>query len=53
MAIIDSLFGLFYVFAIVVVALHYTGWLADRGLEWIVYVTAVLVFPVALSPLYL
>lgn len=53
MAIIDILFGLFYVFAIVVVILHYTGWLADRGLDWIVYVTAVLVFPVALSPLYL
>ncbi len=49
----NILFGLFYLFAIVVVFLHFTGWLADRGLEWVVYVTALLVFPVALSPLYL
>lgn len=49
----NILFGLFYLFAIVVVILHFTGWLADRGLEWVVFVTALLVFPVALSPLYL
>ena len=49
----NVLFGLFYLVAIVVVILHYTGWLADRGLEWVVYVTALLVFPIALSPLYL
>ncbi len=49
----NVLFGLFYPFAIVVLVLHFTGWLATRGLEWVVYLTALLVFPVALSPLYL
>lgn len=41
----DILTALYYVTAIVVVILHYTGWLEDRGLEWIVYVIAVLLFP--------
>lgn len=49
----NILFGAFYLIAITVVILHYTGWLAERGFEWIVYVIAVLVLPVALSPLYL
>jgi len=43
----NILFGLFYVVAITVVVLHFTGWLADHNLEWLVYVMAVLVFPVA------
>ena len=41
----DILIGLYYVAAIAVVILHYTGWLEDRGLEWVVYVIAVLLFP--------
>ncbi|MGR8919760.1 MAG: hypothetical protein ACU85V_09075 [Gammaproteobacteria bacterium] len=41
----DILIAIYYVSAIVVIALHYTGWLEDRGLEWIVYVVAVLLFP--------
>ncbi len=42
----DILFGLFYIVAITVIVLHFTGWLAERNLEWLVYVMAVLVFPV-------
>ena len=41
----NILIGLYYVAAITVIVLHFTGWLADRGLEWIVLVTAVLLFP--------
>ena len=41
----DILIALYYVAAIIVIVLHYTGWLADRGLEWIVFVIAVLLFP--------
>lgn len=41
----NVLIALYYVAAIVVIALHYMGWLADRGLEWMVYVIAVLLFP--------
>jgi hypothetical protein len=44
----DILFGLFYIVAITVIVLHFTGWLAERDLEWLVYVMAVLVFPVVL-----
>ena len=42
----DILFGLYYVVAITVIVLHFTGWLAEHDLEWLVYVMAVLVFPV-------
>lgn len=41
----DILIGLYYVVAIAVIALHYVGWLEDRGLEWVVYVVAVLLAP--------
>ena len=41
----DVLIALYYLTAVVVIALHYIGWLADRGLEWVVYVVAVLLFP--------
>ncbi len=44
----DILFALFYVVAITVIVLHFTGWLAERNLEWLVYVMAGLVFPVVL-----
>lgn len=44
----NILFGLFYVVAITILGLHFTGWLAEHDLEWLVYVTAVLVFPVVL-----
>ena len=39
-----ALFGLFYLVAVVI--LHFTGWLEDHDMEWLVFVMAVLVFPV-------
>lgn len=41
-------FALFYVFAIIVLVLHFTGWLARNNLEWLVLVLAVAVFPAVL-----
>jgi hypothetical protein len=41
----DILIACYYVGAIVVIALHFTGWLANHGAEWVVYVAAVLLFP--------
>ena len=46
----DILIALYYIAAIAVIVLHYTGWLADRGLEWIVYVVLVLMFQQLLAP---
>jgi hypothetical protein len=40
--------ALFYVVAIIVLALHFTGWLARKNLEWLVLVLAVAVFPAVL-----
>ena len=39
------LFTLYYVAAIIVLALHFTGFLARRRLEWLMYVLALTVFP--------
>ena len=39
------LFALFYVFAILILVLHFTGFLARNNLEWLVLVLAVAVFP--------
>jgi hypothetical protein len=44
----DILFGLFYLVAIAVVILHFTGWLEDHNMEWLVFVMAVTVFPVVI-----
>lgn len=44
----DTLFALFYLLAIVVVILHFTGWLEEHNMEWLVFVMAVLVFPVVI-----
>lgn len=44
----DLLFALFYLAAITVVILHFTGWLEDHNMEWVVFVMAALVFPVVL-----
>ncbi|GAB2903274.1 hypothetical protein GCM10027046_35770 [Uliginosibacterium flavum] len=38
-------FALYYVVAIVVLILHFTGFLARRNLEWLLYVLALTVFP--------
>jgi hypothetical protein len=39
------LFILYYVLAIVVLILHFTGFLARHNMEWLVLVLAVTVFP--------
>jgi hypothetical protein len=39
------LFILYYVVAIVVLVLHFTGFLARHNLEWLVLALAVTVFP--------
>lgn len=44
----DILFALFYLSAIAVVIAHYTGWLEEHNLDWLVFVVAALVFPVVL-----
>ena len=38
-------FYAFYAFAIVIVILHFTGWLRRNNLEWLMLVLAVAVFP--------
>jgi hypothetical protein len=38
-------FVLFYLVAILILVLHFTGWLARRNLEWLVLVLALAVFP--------
>ena len=39
------LFAVFYVVAIAILVLHFTGFLARYNLEWLVLVLAVAVFP--------
>jgi hypothetical protein len=39
------LFLLYYVVAIAILVLHFTGWLSRHNLEWLVLVLAVTVFP--------
>ena len=36
---------IYYIIAITILVLHFTGWLEDRGMEWLVFVVAVLLFP--------
>lgn len=38
-------FYAFYVVAIIVLILHFTGWLKRNNLEWLVLALAVAVFP--------
>lgn len=42
------LFALYYIVSIVVLILHFTGFLARHNLEWLIYVLAVTVFPAVL-----
>jgi len=42
------LFYAFYVIAIVVLVLHFTGWLMRNNLEWLLLVLAVATFPAVL-----
>lgn len=39
------LFALFYVIAITILVMHFTGFLARHNMEWLVLVLAVVVFP--------
>jgi hypothetical protein len=41
----NMLFILYYIVAIVILILHFTGFLARNNLEWLVLVLAVTVFP--------
>lgn len=41
-------FYAFYVIAIVVLILHFTGWLKRKNLEWLVLALAISVFPVVI-----
>ena len=38
-------FFIFYVIAIIVLILHFTGWLKRNNLEWIVLALAIATFP--------
>jgi hypothetical protein len=38
-------FYAFYVIAIIILILHFTGWLKRNNLEWIVLVLAIATFP--------
>lgn len=39
------LFALFYVIAITILILHFTGWLARNNLEWVIVALAAFTFP--------
>ncbi len=42
------LFYAFYVVALVILILHFTGWLKRNNLEWLVLVLALATFPAVL-----
>lgn len=42
------LFYAFYVIALIVLILHFTGWLKRHRLEWMVLVVAAAIFPVVI-----
>jgi hypothetical protein len=42
------LYAIYCVFAIAVIAMHYTGFLARRNLQWLVWVVAATVIPAVL-----
>lgn len=42
------IFYAFYVVAIIMLILHFTGWLKRHNLEWLVLVLAVAVFPIVI-----
>jgi len=45
---VQMAFYAFYVIAIIVLILHFTGWLKRNNLEWLVLAVAVAVFPVVI-----
>jgi len=40
---------LYYIVAITVLVLHFTGWLKRNNLEWLILVLAITVFPAVLK----
>jgi hypothetical protein len=42
------IFYAFYVIALIILILHFTGWLKRNNLEWLVLVLAVATFPVVI-----
>ena len=42
------IFYAFYVVALIILILHFTGWLKRNNLEWLVLVLAVATFPVVI-----
>ena len=42
------LFYAFYIIALIILILHFTGWLKRNNLEWLVLVLAVATFPAVL-----
>ena len=41
-------FYAFYVIAIIILILHFTGWLRRNNLEWLILLLAVATFPVVI-----
>jgi len=41
-------FYAFYVIAIIILILHFTGWLRRNNLEWLILVLAISVFPIVI-----
>ncbi|MBI4192748.1 MAG: hypothetical protein HY525_19725 [Betaproteobacteria bacterium] len=41
-------FYAFYVIAIIILILHFTGWLKRNNLEWLILLLAVAVFPIVI-----
>lgn len=41
-------FALYTAIAIMVLILHYTGWLVEHNMEWLIYLLAATVFPAAI-----
>jgi len=41
-------FYAFYVIAVIILILHFSGWLKRNNLEWLILVLAVAVFPVVI-----
>ena len=42
------LFYAFYVVALIILILHFTGWLRRNNLEWLVLVAGIAIFPAVL-----
>jgi hypothetical protein len=42
------IFYAFYVVAIIILILHFTGWLKRHNLDWLVLALAVAVFPIVI-----